>query len=187
MNKIPETLNAEITPTEFEKEVHQHLIEVGNTLRGFEAIHNTKLLASDGEYQIDIQVDFEALNTNFKVLVECKRYKNSINREKVQILHTKLISTGSQKGIIYSTSAFQRGAILYAQKHRIALIRVIEGKYTYVVKSKNSEHFSIPEWANEPKYVGVFEYINEENGFLTTCNLQKGYMESLSNFIFKNS
>lgn len=163
-NEIPENLNAEITPTEFEKEVHQHLIELGRTLTSFESIHNTKLLVRDGEYQIDIKADFEFLNTSFKVLVECKRYKNNTSREKVQILHTKLTSTGSQKGIIYSISAFQSGAILYAQEHGIALIRVVESKYTYVVKSKNLEHFSILEWANEPKYVGIFKYINEDNG-----------------------
>ena len=90
----------------------------------FTITHNKKIETYDGKYQIDVYAEFTALNSKIKVLCECKQYTSSIKRETVTALHNKLNSIGANKGIIFSTSDFQSGAIQYAKAHGIALITV---------------------------------------------------------------
>lgn len=174
--------NTEITPIEFEKLVKDYFTEIGRTLKKFKAVHDRKIKSDDGEYQIDVYAEFEALNIDIKVLVECKKHKNRIKRETVQILYDKLRATGSHKGIIFSTSGFQSGADKYARKHGIALITVIEGKLT--IQTKSAEKTEISEeylkFFDNPKFVGEYHY--SESGI---CYLQKGYLEALEEFIFE--
>lgn len=68
--------------------------------------HDRKIRGYDGKYQIDILAEFIALGTSIKILCECKRYKNTVKREKVTILKEKLESIGAQKGILISTGVF---------------------------------------------------------------------------------
>jgi restriction system protein len=128
MAQPPENLNANITPVDFELLVKEYMTNLGRKIKNFKILHNTKIIANDGDYQIDVYVEYEILEVDFKIIIECKRYKNRIKREIVQLLYDKLRATGSQKGIIFSTSSFQKGAVLFAERHGIALIKVIEGK-----------------------------------------------------------
>ncbi len=174
--------NTEISPTEFEKLVRDYFLEISGTLKNFKAIHNVKLKSFDGDYQIDVFAKFEALKTEIKILVECKKHKNKIKRETVQILFDKLRATGSHKGILFSTSGFQSGAEKFARKHGIALITVIEGKLTIHVKSAEKTEISEEhlKFFDIPKYVGEYNY--SETGI---CYLQKGYLETLQDFIYE--
>lgn len=117
-----------ISPTEFEKYCKNILLGYAEEekLPNFTIIHDTKLTAHDGTYQIDIYASFTAMGVEFKVICECKRYKNPVNREKVVILADKVKSLGAHKGILLSTSGFQCGAIQYAKEHGIALIQVFD-------------------------------------------------------------
>ena len=173
--------NTEISPTEFEKLVRDYFLEIGGNLKNFKAKHNVKLESFDGNYQIDVFAEFEALNTEIKILVECKKHKNKIKRETVQILYDKLRATGCHKGILFSTSGFQSGAEKFARKHGIALITVIEGKLTVGVKTSEKTEISEEylKFFDIPKYVGEYNY--SESGI---CYLQKGYLETLEDFIF---
>lgn len=173
--------NTNITPTEFEKLVKDFFQEIGGNLVNFQVKHNVKLKSNDGEYQIDVFAEFEALNTNIKVLVECKKHKNKIKRETVQVLFDKLRATGSHKGIIFSTNGFQSGAYKYAREHGIALITVIDGKLTYHTKSAEKVEISDEylKFFGIPKFVG--EYFYKENGIYY---LQTGYVDALEEFIF---
>jgi len=180
MPRYPENINAEISPMEFELLVHGFIKVLGKELKSFNAVHDDKIKSNDGDYQIDINAIFEFLGANFSVLIECKRHKNSIKREIVQILFDKLRATGSQKGMIFSTSGFQEGAVRFAKEHGIALVRVIEGRFTYFTKSLDSQQFNPPSWADIPKFVGEFNNGN------SIYNLQEGYLEALSDFLFGN-
>ena len=171
-------INANISPTEFELLVKEYIEGAGKELKDFKATHNVYLIKSDGEYQIDVYAEFEVLGASFKVLIECKRHKSEIKREVVQLLYDKLRATGSQKGMVFSTSGFQSGAFKFAEEHGIALIRVIEGRYTYATKSGGEQTYDPPPWADIPKYVG--EYIHGA----TITYLQKGYFEDLGEFLF---
>ena len=117
-----------ITPIEFEEYCKEILLGYAEKekLSDFTIIHDTKLKAHDGTYQIDICASFTAMNVEFKVICECKQYKSHVNREKVVVLADKVKSLGAHKGILLSTSGFQSGAIQYAKEHGIALIQVFD-------------------------------------------------------------
>jgi hypothetical protein len=119
---------ASISATDFEKyclEVLKAYAE-SEMLKGFSILHNQKVQTSDGEYQIDIMAEFIALSVSFKVIVECKRYTRPVEREKIVVLADKVRSLGAHKGILISTSGFQRGAAEYAKQHGIALIQIFD-------------------------------------------------------------
>ncbi|QHS58377.1 restriction endonuclease [Chitinophaga agri] len=185
MPKPIDNLVTSLTYTEFERLVRDYVSDLGQPLKDFEVTHNDKIPTADGTYQIDVKATFEALGCDFLVLIECKHYKEPIKREKVQILNDKLRSIGAQKGIIFSTSTFQAGAIQYAEAHGIALIHVIEGRYTYVTKGQEKQDYNPPPWADIPKYVGVFRFnVNETGDRYFESYLSKNYMEDLAFFLF---
>lgn len=182
MTYLPEEYNPDISPKEFELLVKRYIDELAKESKtSVITNHDVKLTTHDGEYQIDVEAQFQFLNLDFKILIECKKHKNPIKRDIVQVLHSKLQSSGAQKGAIFSTAAFQSGAINYAKSHGIALIRIIEGKTTYMTKGHNSEDIKIPEWANIPKFIG--EYSIEGS----ICNLLPGHISPLYNFFFNDS
>jgi Restriction endonuclease len=86
----------------------------------------------------------------YRTLIECKRYSNPIEREIVMILLQKLQSTGSQKGMIFSTSPFQSGAIEFAKIHGIALVYVQWGKKCVFVTNERNQG-GIPQMTDEEK------------------------------------
>ena len=162
--------NFNITPLEFELWVKEYLEKCGN-INDINIHHNIILNAYDGDYQIDVYCELEILNITIKILIECKKHAHPIKREVVQLLDAKLKSTGSQKGIIFSISDFQTGAQEYAEKHGIALIKVINGEVIYVRKSVNAPPLSsqeklemgIPNFVGEFLYDNSINYIFEEN------------------------
>lgn len=131
----------ELTPTEFEKYCCEFLKGYAEKekLQNFKITHDTKIKAPDGKYQIDVYVEYTALGVHHKVLCECKKYKNRVNRDKVAILHRKLESIGAQKGILISTSDFQSGAIEYAKSHGIALIKAEDYHFEYLSHSSGQQ------------------------------------------------
>lgn len=143
IREVPKIID--LTPTEFEKwcaEILRGYAEESN-LQDFVIMHDERIVASDGNYQIDIYAEFTALEIKFKVLCECKKYKNRVSREKVAVLHRKLESIGAQKGIMISTSDYQSGAIEYAKEHGIALIKVEDYHFEFL------SHSSGPNIMNE--------------------------------------
>lgn len=128
---------AGITPLEFEKVCYQILDEYAHfeSLKDFEIIHDEKIKADDGVYQIDVYAEFTALSVRFKVIGECKRYSRPIEREKVVALADKARSLGAHKAILMSTSGFQSGACEYAKKHGVALIQIFND---YIMHVQNS-------------------------------------------------
>ena len=136
-----------ISPSEFEEYCKEILLGYAEEekLSNFSIIHDTKLTAHDGIYQIDIFASFTAMSVEFKVLCECKQYKSRVNREKIVVLADKVKSLGAHKGILLSTSDFQSGAIQYAKKHGIALIKVEDYHFEYLSHSSG-----LPENDDDP-------------------------------------
>lgn len=131
----------DLMPIEFEKYCYNFLNGYAQKegLQDFKITHNTKLKASDGKYQIDVYAEFTAMGSRFKVLCECKKYKNRVNRDKVAILHRKLESIGAQKGILISTSDFQSGAVEYGKAHGITLIKAEDYHFEYLSHSSGQQ------------------------------------------------
>jgi restriction system protein len=172
----------EISPTEFEHLVHSHVVRLGKNLKIFKAEHNDKLEATDGVYQIDVTAQFEAFGVEFLVLIECKHHKHPIKREVVQLLYDKIRAIGAHKGIIFASVGFQKGAIEYAKAHGIALIRVVEGKLTYEVKS-NVGPVEPPPWVNLSKYVVQYIEQKDKDG-IGVADISNGDIGPLENFLF---
>lgn len=132
-------LTCDISPVDFEKlcvELLRAYAEKEKLLE-FNIKHNVKIEAPDSIYQIDIYAEFVALNCKFKVLAECKKYNNSVPRDKVEILYSRLQSLGMNKGMLISTSGFQSGAIQFAKAHGIALIQVSDKSIDFCSASAN--------------------------------------------------
>lgn len=125
----------ELTPAEFEQFVASALRKQGVGLTNFQVKHLESVSGHDGEYTIDVTARFDALGGDFLVFIECKRQKRSVERDVVQILADKVRSAGAQKGMLFATAGFQRGAIEYARKHGIALVRVADGRTSYETRS----------------------------------------------------
>lgn len=125
----------DMSPTDFELYSMQILENQFKSADKYIIEHNKIIEVDDGNYQIDVYIEFEIFGVKYRTLVECKHYKSSISREKVAVLKDKIQSTGANKGIIISTSNFQSGAIQYATKHGIALVQIVESGMAYEVRN----------------------------------------------------
>ena len=95
-------------------------------LDNFVISHNEIVKAHDGDYQVDVYSEFTIFGgSKIKVLVECKQYNSPVKRERVELLYSRLQSTGSHKGILMTAAQFQSGAIRFAEEHGITLIEVM--------------------------------------------------------------
>jgi restriction system protein len=172
----------ELTPKQFEYEVKSIIEKTNVNLESFEAKHLEKLYSSEGVYEIDITVRFEALGVKYLTLIECKHQRNPIKREVVQVLYDRVRATGAHKGMLFATTTFQRGAIKYASVHGIALIRITEGKTFYVTKTIGISP-EPPSWANISPYVGDFISLSNE-GNIQHSLISVRYPDALNRFLF---
>lgn len=143
----------EATPEEFELAVKGILDAAAGTLVNYQSSHLEHLQASDGKYVLDVVARFEALGAEFVVLVECKHQGRKVERQEVQVLHTKVQSLGAHKGMLFSTAGFQSGAIEYAGAHGIALVRLADGESVWMTRSAGPKP-PPPPLARLPPYIG---------------------------------
>jgi restriction system protein len=151
----------EMTSSEFEQYALSLLEVAIKDLPNAEVKHNQLMITSDGKYQIDGTIRFETMGVKYLTLVECKMYKNPVSREKVQVLYDKLRAIGAQKGILVTTSCFQKGAIEYASFHGIALVQVVDGRLMYEVRCREPIVVNLPD--DVPKFAGIAQYRINEN------------------------
>lgn len=108
---------------------------IRDDLKNFNILHNQKIKAADGLYQIDIFASFTCMDLLFKLLVECKCYQRAIERKVVTDIYARMNSLGMQKALIMSTSGYQAGAIEYAKVHGISLVQVIDKNILFITNS----------------------------------------------------
>jgi restriction system protein len=162
--------------------VAQVLRDLGEGLDDFRLEEQELVHADDGRYRIDITARFTAIGVDFLVLVECKDHARPVEREDVQILADKKRAAGAHKAVLSSTNGFQRGALAYAQKHGIALVRVLEGALTYETRGAAPERRPPPPWADIPPLVA--QYIREkEPGTIRVTVLQRDTQAALVEFL----
>lgn len=128
----------QVTPDEFERMVVQFLRKLGHSLESFAVTHHEALSSPDGTFQLDATARFRALGADFTVVIECKHHRNPIKRELVQVLADKVAALRAQKGMLFTTAPFQRGAIAYAQSRNIALVSFSHGGPVYHTRSLHS-------------------------------------------------
>ncbi len=137
----------------------------GHAMESFEVAHLETQPGVDGEYTFDVTVRFTAIQgAQFLVLVECKKHKNPIKREVVQVLHDRLRSVGGHKGCVVATTQFQSGAVEYARKHGIALIQVVSGGVMNIQATADKTRPPIP--PHIPRFVGCHFLLTSEDPIL---------------------
>lgn len=145
-----------ITSAEFEQFVADLLRSTDPLLDGLQVTLHDKIQGVDGVYDFDATVKFGVGGMRFLVLIEAKHHSNPIKRELVQVLHDKLRSVGAHKAAMISTAPYQRGALEYAKTHRIALVTVTEGRFTFrtraiqeapaLSRQQATDRFGLPEF-----------------------------------------
>ena len=78
-----------LTPTQYELAVKAILDVSGLALQEYKSNHLEAVEGVDGSYVIDITARFSALGASFIVLVECKHERRKVERQAVQVLHTR--------------------------------------------------------------------------------------------------
>lgn len=119
---------ADITSLDFEKYCFSILdvLYSPKKLDDYKITHNETNKRNDGQHQIDIVIEYSIANAAFKIFVECKRKKRPIEVGMVRDFYQKIQSCGANKGIFISTSGYQKGAIIFAKEHGIALYRIMD-------------------------------------------------------------
>jgi restriction system protein len=142
-----------LTPRDYELLVKGILDAAAGTLVDYRSEHLASLSGADGQYVIDVVASFSALGAKFVVLVECKHQVRPVERQDVQILHSKQQSLAAQKAMVFSVSGFQSGAVEYAAAHGIALVEVATGASNWHTRSEGPPT-PPPPWVHVPKYIG---------------------------------
>jgi hypothetical protein len=149
---------AEITPAQFEEFVADLLATTRPFVQGLRVTLHDKIESADGTYDFDATIRFCLGGMNFLVIVEAKRYKNSIKRELVQVLDSKRQSVGAQKAVMISTAPYQSGALKFAKHHGVTLVTVTEDRFTYETRTADQTPVMSREQARDlfgiPEFVG---------------------------------
>jgi hypothetical protein len=125
---------AQLTPAEFEGWVAELYAAVAPEVEDLRVTQHEVVEGVDGTYDFDATARFRWGGIDFLVLIEAKRHRNSIKRELVASLHSKMLGTGAQKAVMFATAPYQSGAIQFAKVHGIALVEVTEGRFTYLTR-----------------------------------------------------
>ena len=150
----------EISPKEFELFVKNWITQEGGGLTSLEVAHDAKLEAHDSTYQIDVVAKFQGFaGAEFVVLIECKKHSSPIEREIVQVLHDKVRSLGAHKGMLFTSTGFQSGAIKYAKAHGIALIRITNCSACY--ETRSATPVAPTSWLDLPKFMAWHIHEND--------------------------
>jgi hypothetical protein len=84
----------------------------------------TEVGKSGARRQIDVKVTQKTKLHTYVTLVECKRWKEKIDRQRVDVLFASIEDLGASKGVIFTTSGYEAGAELYAKSKNIDLFVV---------------------------------------------------------------
>ncbi|MCD4695152.1 MAG: restriction endonuclease, partial [Bacteroidales bacterium] len=83
--------------------------------------HDVKLKGKTGTHQIDVYWEYKQFGELIKVAVECKRYSKNVSIGVVRDFNSVLQDLNCSKGIIVTTTGFQKGAIEFASNNNISL------------------------------------------------------------------
>ena len=91
----------------------------------------------------------------FVVLVECKNQTRPVERDEVMVLESKIRDVNAQKGMLFSTSGFQSGAIEFASAKHIATVSIVEGKWLYETRAAGPARAEPPPWVHVDPFAGI--------------------------------
>lgn len=145
-----------ISPTEFEEQVLAWLQRsIGDESPPAKTTHQAIVTGPGGAYAVDILVELSILGgARLLVLVECKHHRRPVERDDVLALEAKIRDVGAHKGMLFSTSGFQSGAIKYSAERGIATVTVVSGQWLFETRGAERPP-PPPPWARLPRYAGI--------------------------------
>lgn len=98
--------------------------------------HDVTLIGKSGaRRQIDVLITQETKLHKYMTLVECKRWKEKIDRSIIDILYASIEDLNASKGVIFTTSGYEAGAEKYASSKNIDI---------FVVRELTGEEWGLP-------------------------------------------
>jgi hypothetical protein len=100
--------------------------------------------------QTDVKIVRRARFHTFTTLVECKRWKEPVGRDRIDILASSIEALGAHNGAIFTTTGFEEGAIAYAKGKGIEL---------FLIRDLTPEEWGLPgRHVSLYLHVGVAEF-----------------------------
>jgi predicted HicB family RNase H-like nuclease len=102
---------------------------------------NKRVSGIRGIHDIDVYIELNVLGQKTIWIAECKLWKTAIPKDKILTLYQIVQDIGADKGLLFSESGFQSGAINSTKQTNILLISIDEMKE--MVKDELNESFII--------------------------------------------
>lgn len=96
--------------------------------------------------QTDVKITRRSRFHRFITLVECKRWKEPVGRDRIDVLASSIEALGANNGAIFTTTGFEEGAIAYAKGKGIEL---------FVVRDLTPE-----EWGLPGRHISLYLHVN---------------------------
>lgn len=98
--------------------------------------HNvTEIDRYGAKRQIDVKIVRKSPLYTLTTLVECKRWKEPVGRDRVDVLAASLEGLAANHGAIFTTTGFEEGAVAYARSKGIEL---------YLVRDLSDQEWGLP-------------------------------------------
>ena len=143
------------------------------------------LPGAGGEYEFDVVAEFNIFEgAQIVVLVECKRYRNPVKRDTVMTLQSKLVDVGAHKGMLFSTSGFQKGALEYAATRGIATLTFVDGRSIYETRNYGPP-IEPPPWIDLPHFAA--HHLHKEGKKISVQLIENNRVEAISAWLTENT
>jgi restriction system protein len=170
---------SDITPSEYERHVARQLEHLGYGLPELKVRHRQVIAGGRStKYEFDVTARFTALGADFLVLVECKHWKNPVGRSVVELLHDRMLNVGAQKGMIFTTSDFQSGAIEFASEKRIACVVLADGRSAWRTRGQGEQVEPPPELGIPPIIGWLVKKVEGKTEFSVVSEREPDYLRA---------
>lgn len=89
--------------------------------------HDVTLIGKSGaKRQIDVLITQKTKLHTYKTIVECKKWKEKVSRNIVDIVWAGMEDLNASKGVIFTTSGYEEGAQKYAESKNIDIFLIRE-------------------------------------------------------------
>lgn len=79
----------------------------------------TEVGKSEARRQVDVKVVQTTRLHALTIIVECKRWKEAVSRDRIDVLAAAVEDLGASKGVMFTTKGFEEGAVCYAKAKNI--------------------------------------------------------------------
>lgn len=90
---------------------------------------------SGAKRQIDVKLTLKTSLHTYVTLIECKYWKDKIDRGIIDVLYASIEDLNASKGVIFTTTGYEKGAIEYAKSKNIDL---------YLIRELTDEEWGLP-------------------------------------------